>query len=132
MRNDLPISPKKKFKYSISFESWDEESLEAGQSDVRGYEVEDDTDTIGDILYKANTTYGIYMPVSFGTWESTEPEQDRDFFEKGIRKYYALHLTNEDGTEISEEENDFIKVRMTKNRLIYSNYKCIKEFLLTS
>jgi hypothetical protein len=48
------------------------------------------------------------MPVSFGTWESTEPEQDRDFFEKGIRKYYALHLTNEDGTEISQEENDFI------------------------
>ena len=108
MRNDLPISPKKKFKYSISFESWDEESLEAGQSDVRGYEVEDDTDFIGDILYKANTTYGIYMPVSFGTWESTEPNEDRDFWEKGIRKYYALHITNEDGTEISQEESDFI------------------------
>jgi hypothetical protein len=108
MRNDLPISPKKKFKYSITFESWDEESLEAGQSDVRGYEVEDDTDLIGDILYKANTTYGIYMPVSFGTWESTEPNEDRDFWEKGIRKYYALHITNEDGTEISQEESDFI------------------------
>ena len=108
MRNDLPISPKKKFKYSITFQSFDEESLEAGDSFDRGYEVEDDTELIGEILYKANTTYGIYMPVSFGNWESTEPNEDRDFWEKGIRKYYALHLTNEDGTEISQEESDFI------------------------
>lgn len=108
MRNDLPISPNKKFKYSITFESWDEDSLEMGQTDERGFEVEQTIDTIGDILYEANTTYGIYMPVSFGTWESTEPQEDRDFFEKGIRKYYALHIKNEDGTEISQEESDFI------------------------
>jgi hypothetical protein len=108
MRNDLPISPKKKFKYSITFQSWDEDSLEAGQTDEHGFEVEETIDTIGDILYEANTTYGIYMPVSFGTWESTEPQEDRDFFEKGIRKYYALHIKNEDGTEISQEESDFI------------------------
>jgi len=116
MRNDLPISGKKKFKYSITFTSWDEESLEMGETDNRGYEIQDDIDTIGDILYKANTTYGIYMPVSFGTWESTEPEEDRDFFEKGIRKYYALHLTNEDGTEISQEESDFISFLLSDGR----------------
>ena len=116
MRNDLPISPKKKFKYSISFETFDEESLEAGQSDVRGYEIKDDTDAIGDILMLANTTYGIYMPVSFGTWESTEPVENTDFWERGIRTYYALHLTNEDGTEISQEENDFISFLLSDGR----------------
>ena len=116
MKKDLPISPNKKFKYSISFESWDEESLEAGQSDVRGYEVDDNVEAIGDILYEANTTYGIYMPVSFGNWESTEPEEDRDFWEKGIRKYYTLHITNDDGTQISQEENDFITYLLSDGR----------------
>jgi hypothetical protein len=116
MRNDLPISPKKKFKYSITFQSFDEESLEAGDSFDRGFEVQDDTDTIGDILYKANTTYGIYYPLSFGGWESTEPDEDRDFWEKGIRKYYFLHITNEDGTEISQEENDFITFLLSDGR----------------
>jgi hypothetical protein len=116
MRNNLPISPKKKFKYSITFQSFDEESLEAGDSFDRGFEVQDDTDTIGDILYKANTTYGIYYPLSFGGWESTEPDEDRDFWEKGIRKYYFLHITNEDGTEISQEENDFITFLLSDGR----------------
>ena len=116
MKNDLPISPNKKFKYSITFQSFDEESLEVGVSLDNGFEVEDDKDTIGEILYKANTTYGIYMPVSFGTWESTEPLENRDFFEKGIRKYFALHLTNEDGTEISQEENDFISYLLSDGR----------------
>jgi hypothetical protein len=116
MRNDLPISPKKKFKYYISFESWDEESLEVGQTDNRGIEVEDSIDTIGEILYEANTKYGIYYPLSFGGWESTEPEEDRDFWEKGIRKYYALHITNEDGTEISQEESNFISFLLSDGR----------------
>ena len=60
MRNDLPISPKKKFKYSITFQSFDEESLEAGDSFDSGYEIIDATDFIGDILYKEYFTYGIY------------------------------------------------------------------------
>jgi hypothetical protein len=116
MINELPISPKKNFKYSITFQSWDEESLEIGETDDKGYEVEETTDTIGEILYEANTTYGIYMPVSFGYWESTEPEENRDFFEKGIRKYYALHITNEDGTDISQEESDFISFLLSDGR----------------
>ena len=116
MINNLPISPNKKFKYSITFQSFNEESLEAGDSLDNGYEIEQTIDLIGDILYEANTRYGIYMPVSFGTWESTEPEQDRDFFEKGISKYYALHLTNEDGTEISKEESDFISFLLSDGR----------------
>ena len=111
MRNDLPISANKKFKYSITFESWDNESLEIGQTDNRGYVVKDEIDTIGDILFDANTIYGVYMPYAFGRWESTYPDEDTDFFEKGIRKFYSLHIVNVDGTEISDEENDFIKIK---------------------
>ena len=108
MINNLPISPNKRFKYSITFESWDEDSLEMGQTDVRGNIEQDELDAIGDILYEANTTYGIYMPFAFGRWESTYPDEDTDYFEKGIRKFYFLEITNEDGTQISNEENDFI------------------------
>ena len=116
MKNDLPISPNKKFKYSITFESWDDESLEIGQTDVRGYIEQDETDTIGNILYEANTTYGIYMPFAFGRWESTYPDEDADYFEKGIRKFYFLEITNEDGTQISNDESDFITFLLTDGR----------------
>jgi hypothetical protein len=116
MTNDLPISPNKRFKYSITFESWDEDSLEMGQTDVRGYVEQDETDTIGDILYEAGTTYGIYMPFAFGRWESTYPDEDADYFEKGIRKFYFLEITNEDGTQISDEESDFITFLLSDGR----------------
>ena len=108
MKKNLPISQKKKFKYSISFQSFDEESLEAGDSFDSGYEIIDATDFIGDILYKAYFTYGIYMPVAFGTWESTNPLENTDYWEKGIKKYFAIHISNEDETQISKEESDFI------------------------
>ena len=108
MRNDLPISPNKNFKYSISVESWDEDSLEVGETNDRGYVVEDAVEEIGDILLEANTTYGIYMPFAFGRWESTYPDEDADYFEKGIRKFYFLEITNEDGTQISDEESDLL------------------------
>jgi hypothetical protein len=116
MRTNLPISPNKNFKYSITFSSWDEESLEIGETNDIGYEIEDEIDTIGNILLKANTEFGIYMPVSFGNWESTEPEESNNLFEKGIKKYYTLHLTNEDGTEITEEENSFISFLLSDGR----------------
>jgi hypothetical protein len=116
MTNDLPISPNKRFKYSITFESWDEDSLEMGQTDVRGYIEQDETDTIGDILYEAGTTYGIYMPFAFGRWESTYPDEDAEYFEKGIRKFYFLEITNEDGTQITDEESDFITFLLSDGR----------------
>ena len=108
MDKKAPFNSSKKFEYSITYSAWDEESLEMGETDDKGYEVEPEVENISEILYKSFDKYGIYYPVSIGTWESTEPKEDTDFYEKGIRKYYVLHLRNEDGTEISEEDNDFI------------------------
>lgn len=105
---NLPISAFKKFKYSIYFQTFDEESLEMGDKLDSGYEKIESIDTIGDILKLANSTYGIYYPVSLGNWESTEPLSDKDYYEKGIHKFFYLHIQNEDGTDISLEENDFI------------------------
>jgi hypothetical protein len=123
MINNLPISPNKRFKYSITFESWDEDSLEMGQTDVRGYIEQDELDAIGDILYEANTTYGIYMPFAFGRWESTYPDEDADYFEKGIRKFYFLEITNEDGTQISDEESDFITFLLSDGRYELNKFR---------
>jgi hypothetical protein len=123
MRNDLPISPNKNFKYSISVESWDEDSLEVGETNDRGFVIEDTVEEIGDILLEANTTYGIYMPFAFGRWESTQPDEDADFYEKGIRKFYTLHITNEDGTEITDEENDFITFLLSDGRYEINKFR---------
>ena len=69
---NLPIKSDKKFKYSTTFQTFDEESLEVGETLNHGFIETDEVDTIGEILYEANSDYGIYMPVSFGTWESTQ------------------------------------------------------------
>ena len=102
------ISPSRLFKYSITFQETTQDSREVSDFSDSGYIIENETDTIGNILKKANEVYGIYYPISFGGWESTYPEQDRDYFEKGIEKYYALFIKNEDGTDITTEEYDFI------------------------
>ena len=108
MGRKAPFKSSKKFEYSITYSFYDEESLEFGESFDSGYEVEPEVESISEILYTAWGKYGIYYPVSIGTWEATDVPEDRDFYEKGIRKYYFLHLKNEDGTEISEEDNDFV------------------------
>jgi len=123
MENNLPISQNKEFKYSITYSSWNEEDLEAGDTNNRGYEVKDDIDTIGDILHLANDRYGIYYPMSWGGWESTEPQEDTDYIEKGIRKYYTLHITNVDGTDISQEENDFITFLLSNGRYEINKFR---------
>jgi hypothetical protein len=102
------IKANRVLKYSITYQETDEESREVSDFSDSGFIIENETDEIGNILKLAVETYGIYYPVAFGWWESTYPVQNRDYFEKGIEIYYALHITNEDGTDITENESDFI------------------------
>ena len=102
------IKANRVFKYSITFQETNEESREVSDFSDSGFIIENETDEIGDILKLAQQTYGIYYPISFGVWESTTPEQNAKYFEKGIETYYALFIENEDGTAITEEEYDFI------------------------
>jgi len=102
------IKANRVFKYSISFQATNEESREVSDFSDSGFIIENETDEIGDILKLAQQTYGIYYPIAFGVWESTSPEQNAKYFEKGIETYYGLFIKNEDGTDITEEEYDFI------------------------
>ena len=111
-----PIMGDYKMEYSITYSSFDEDSLEVGESLDSGYEVEPEVETMSEILHMAYRDYGIYSPVSIGRWESTIPLENRDYFEKGISKYFTLHIKNEDGTEISEEVNDFITLLLSEGK----------------
>lgn len=102
------IKANRVFKYSITFQETNDESRELSDFSDSGFIIENETDEIGDILKLAQQTYGIYYPISFGGWESTTPEHNAKYFEKGIETYYALFIKNEDGTAITEEEYDFI------------------------
>lgn len=102
------IKANRVFKYSITFQETNDESREVSDFSDSGFIIENETDEIGDILKLAQQTYGIYYPISFGGWESTTPEHNAKYFEKGIETYYALFIKNEDGTDITEEEYDFI------------------------
>ena len=102
------IKANRVLKYSITYQEITEESREYGEVSDSGFIIENETDEIGNLLKLAVETYGIYYPVAFGWWESTNPVQNRDYFEKGIEIYYILHITNEDGTDITEKESDFI------------------------
>lgn len=127
MEKKLPISKNKKFIYSITYQHTDEESSELGEYKEIGFEVEKSTDTIGKILKLANENYNIYYPISVGNWESTSPVEDRDYWEKGIHKFYVLHINNEDGTSISEEENNFITYLLSNGQY---NSEEFEEFYL--
>jgi hypothetical protein len=102
------IKANRVYKYSISYQEITEESREYGEISDDGFIIENETDEIGNLLKLAVETYGIYYPVAFGWWESTNPVENKDYFEKGIETYYILHITNEDGTNITEKEYDFI------------------------
>lgn len=102
------IKANKVFKYSITFQETNDESREVSDFSDSEFIIENKTDEIGDILKLAKQTYGIYYPIAFGVWESTTPEQNAKYFEKGIETYYGLFIKNEDGTDITEEEYDFI------------------------
>lgn len=102
------IKANRVYKYSISYQEITEESREYGEISDDGFIIENETDEIGNLLKLAVETYGIYYPVAFGWWESTNPVENKNYFEKGIETYYILHITNEDGTNITEKEYDFI------------------------
>ena len=105
---NMPFDSTKNFKYSITYTESTEESSEDGDYSDQGYEVERQEAEIGDILHQAHSDYGIYSPTSLGSWESTSPLADRNYYEKGVDKYFQLHVMNVDGSQISEKEHNFI------------------------
>jgi hypothetical protein len=89
------------YNISVTFDVITEESAEIGETEEAGFEREDE-DLSLDELRKLIHDYGfsspscssITNPMSFST---TEPREDRAFFENGESRYFALHLNSVNG-----------------------------------
>lgn len=112
----------KEFIYSITYEELDPSEGGEEENDDwtdSGFEVENTTSRLGFIIEIAKSN-GISEPSSSQPssgmwWSSNDPEQSRDFFERGIQKFYSLHIKNLDGTPLSKEESGFI-TKLLKSR----------------
>jgi hypothetical protein len=114
----ISLDGTKKYKYSITFRTITEESAEQGDWDKTGYEIEERDEELQYIIKTAHWDYGInYFTGSW--WESTSPTSDRDYFEKGIEKYYDLHIRHTDGSELSKAEEEAITDLFKNNKVKY-------------
>jgi hypothetical protein len=109
------------FVYAITYENVTPESAEQGDADSRGYEIEHTHDTLEEIIYLGRNTYGTNEPSSSHPhagmwWSSSDPVQNRDYWEKGINKYYSLHVKNSDGTDLDAEQSAFITKLLTSEQ----------------
>lgn len=95
-------------KYTVTYTITTPESAEQGDFDSHGYEVEPEIAPLYEIVELAKHTYGANQQVNQDSWESSDPVNDRAFFEKGEHKLYQLHITHQDGTSLTDQESEFI------------------------
>ena len=112
------IDGDKLYEYGITYELITPESVEMGDFEETGWEVESQFATLEEILRIALFNYGIYMPTdSFQqSWRSVDADNDRDYYEKGHERYYTLFVSEMDGSEISKEEANFITEKLKSGR----------------
>lgn len=118
------VEGNKKYKYGITYQLVTPESAENGDFEDTGWEREYAVEELQDILQDAVNRYGIYepsgSPVHGGVWwSSVSPDTDRDYFEKGHEKYYSLHITNVDGSELTDEEALFVTAKLKEGRNLH-------------
>jgi hypothetical protein len=96
------------YTVSIHSESWDEDALEAGEPQGRAVEVDSETLTLDELVREAEK-YGIDSVSSptltepYVWFKSSAPAEDREHFEQGINKFFALHIQAVDGKEPTTE-----------------------------
>jgi hypothetical protein len=98
----------KKYKMNKTYETWDEESVEAGETDDKGFEYQDkEFDSLwamADEIRDAGATEPSDSSAGPRTWYSTvDPEYSRAHIEKGKDTYYSFHpegLTDEESKEL--------------------------------
>lgn len=113
------------YNVGITYQTTTEESSKLGDFDDTGWEEEYESSSINDIKNKA-FNYGTTEPSSSlqkGViwWTSTNAETSRDFYEKGIEKYYSLHIRHLNDADLSEEEIKYF------NRIINPKRNSLKE-----
>lgn len=98
------------FTVSVFYEKWTPEDTEAGEPGERGVEVEREV-VDADKLKEYGRDYGMSEPsatdptMTPNIWfSSTSPTEDREHFEKGINKFYSLHVHDVNGHEPDAED----------------------------
>ena len=95
---------KKKYTMSKTYEVWDEDSLEAGDTDDKGFEYEDrEFDSLWDMADEIRDAGATEPSDSSGgsrTWYTT-PDGEVDY-RTGERTYYAFHPDNLSAEEAKE------------------------------
>jgi hypothetical protein len=105
----------KGYVYKMTYENWDEESLECGETDDKGWECEgsEPYDTLYDVLHT------VEADASWLEWSSSNPdahswivsEGDQDF-RTGETENKSLWIERADGLPMSEEEIIYISRRL--------------------
>ncbi|WP_146139387.1 hypothetical protein [Simplicispira suum] len=89
-----------KFIISVTYEHQDETSLESGEPYERGYEIEGqevDEDELKAIANEYGVNAASSTVIGQFTWfNSSSPREDREYFEKGIEKFFSLHIKKGD------------------------------------
>lgn len=112
-----PIKQKGKTGYvvTMTYEKWDEESLEAGDTDDRGFEFKDEKlKTLDDVArYVPSNKYGWHewsgLPASPGDWLTSSPDEN---FRTGGHTIYGLHITHGDKTPLTREEMAYLSQKL--------------------
>lgn len=112
---DLDNAPPnwKGYDVSITYETWDEESLEIGETDDKGWYLEDDNyETLQDVVDSVrNYNWVNWSSSNPGPrdWISSEAEVD---MRSGERTTYNLFIERDDGKPLSSEEISFISKKL--------------------
>lgn len=86
-----PAAP---FRVSKTYETWDEEALDAGDTDAKGYEYEDEPMSLREVLRELDRG-GFHEVEDVGDVvraRTTDPVRNRAHFERGLDTYYGLHI----------------------------------------
>lgn len=123
------------YNVGIAYQTTTEESSELGDFDDTGWEEEYESSSINDIKNKAfnyGTTEPSSSPIQAGiSWSSTSAESSRDFYEKGIEKYYKLHIKHLNDSDLSIEEARYFNSIINPKRNSLKEGVDMKNFRVT-
>jgi len=93
---------------SVTYEKFLPIDFDAGEASDTGFLVKDEEVSFEDIAHFASQ-YGFNAAsasdVDRNTWlNSTDADQDREYFEQGIEKFYSLHIQQVDGKQPLAEQ----------------------------
>jgi hypothetical protein len=102
--SDIPM-----FLVNKTYEKWDEEAVDAGETDDNGFEFEDYAMSPAELAREIeDNNYHWSNSDNTGWLETVDPIYDNDYFEKGIETKYGLHMRKIDGSDLDQEDYAFI------------------------